>query len=375
MEIRLVAENEMDSAIKLADETFRKDREKKSVRYTHRQLFDVTSGSFGIFDKERLVSFMGLSPSNIRVGHANLSVYSLGVVCTDPDHRGKGYASKMLTEVKQHIDEAGASLLLVSGNRSLYSKADCYPFGDFRLYTIESSTLPPQHQISSEISFKEMETSDLLRLHQASNFRDVKFDFSVWDIAQLLEAETVGSTKKLTYKVLLAFKDNDILGFVIVGLPKSNSPELPKAIDWAGDEHTVASLLAESMNLYQLKQINIPVPWHESGLQNLLEGSESKYSKNIGTVHVVDPERLIKQLSPYLNDKNAKLAELFQVSSLPDKQIKISLNGRSAIVDPRSFVSLMFDNNPETDIDPSLMHELSELFPVPLPFTQGLYYV
>ncbi len=123
---RLLRNNEYDKAITLADQVFR-DAEHSSMGNAFPYVFSPELGqSFGVFINGELVSFIGLVPSVLHIGGADISAYSIGAVCTHSDYRKKGYASQLLHKVFEHINKAEASILFVSGTLPLYIKAVLY---------------------------------------------------------------------------------------------------------------------------------------------------------------------------------------------------------------------------------------------------------
>lgn len=105
--------------------------------------------SLGAFDGDRLVSFIGLVPSKMVIGEAELNTFSIGAVCTHPDYRGQGISTAILKEVYDYIDQARASLLFVSGDRGLYKRNHCYHFG--RVYNYEIRNLSEEYKYQGSI--------------------------------------------------------------------------------------------------------------------------------------------------------------------------------------------------------------------------------
>jgi GNAT superfamily N-acetyltransferase len=304
LEIRPVELEEWPQAKALADQTFR-DSEQKSMADGFPHVFSdtLTGQSYAAFEDGKMVTFLGLVPSVIRVGKARLSVYSLGSVCTHSDYRGRGYASKVLEKVLSHVDQAGASLLLVSGTRSLYTKANCHLFGDvfrFILKPDSAESLLEQHY-KDDMVVRELEPTDWLKLAEAAARRTAHYEQSVWDLAMLYKAEAYASCIKLHHQLLVAERNGDMEGFVVVGVPgRERQKHQPTAFEWAGTPDAVVSLLASAVKRYHLERLEVPVSWHEQTLIKYLEPFGVKRERNLGTVNIIHPERLFAQLRPYL---------------------------------------------------------------------------
>jgi GNAT superfamily N-acetyltransferase len=80
--------------------------------------------------ESRIIAVDGKPVSHIRIIYNHLSIYgvriktaSLGGVCTDPEFRGRGIATRLLDYCIDEATRAGAKLLIISGDRGLYLRA------------------------------------------------------------------------------------------------------------------------------------------------------------------------------------------------------------------------------------------------------------
>jgi hypothetical protein len=137
----------------------------------------------------------------------------------------------------------------------------------------------------------------------------------------------------------------------------------------------VALLLASAVKRYHIGRLEVPVSWHEQGLIQLLEAFEAKRERNLGTVNIINPERLVAQLRPYLREKNEELERQFSVRSLENGRTEVCLGKEKAVVDSDELVSLVFDPEPNLKQNGNLKQLLAQLFPIPFPYAGGLNYV
>ncbi|WP_010270590.1 GNAT family N-acetyltransferase [Paenibacillus senegalensis] len=379
MEIRcLLTKAELDEAARLSDSIFR-DHEQVSMQQAFPGVFSESLGqSFGAFDNGKMVAFMGLVPTIIRLGPASLRVYSLGSVCTDENYRGKGIASELLDAVLQQIGQAGASLLLVSGARSLYTRAGCRTYGQVEYYqwdrgngvSFQTGQLPQGAQL------REWQSTDWFQLHALASNREVRFDHNLSELAQLIHCEAFSSCVKLKHKVVVAEKDGQIVTFAVVGVPAAAAPKRPPLlIEWAGDAACMPALLNFAADTYTLDKLLIPVPWHEQKLALALQGLPVEQKKATGTVLVASPERLLEQLAPYLQAKDASAFASLAFAREGEDAIGVTFKDKSCTLTVTEFISLLFDpGHPELD-EPELTEALKTLFPLPLPYDAGLNYV
>ncbi len=71
------------------------------------------------------VSKIGIYHSRVSVYGSHLRVGSIGGVCTHPDYRGLGLATRLLDYCTRKLTDEGARLMLISGVRGLYTRAGC----------------------------------------------------------------------------------------------------------------------------------------------------------------------------------------------------------------------------------------------------------
>ncbi|WEG12577.1 GNAT family N-acetyltransferase [Pullulanibacillus sp. KACC 23026] len=306
VEIRRLQRGEEQMAYRLSDRVFRNDHQ-KSMGLAFPSIFlpDVISHSYGGFVDGELVAFFGLVPSTIKVGPARLQVYSIGSVCTHPGHRGQGYAAAILDQILEDLKQTEACLLLVSGDRSLYTRVGCRPFGQVNHYKVSRTSEP----LNSGLTIREMEPQDLHACARLARERETGYDLSVQDFAILIEAEAYASCLNLHHKVLVLKNDGEVKAFLAAGIP-NNLDDSAKAtgIEWAGEPYDVVQLAKELLNREELTEISLPVPWHDSALQKALEGYEYQTKGNQGTILIINPDRLVEQAAPYYKQLRGSLS-------------------------------------------------------------------
>jgi predicted N-acetyltransferase YhbS len=388
IEVRQMQLHELDEAVRISDEIFQREaRKKRSMGKVYPLVFSprLFSHSFGVFQDGQLISFMGLVPSTIKIGSASLKIFSLGPVGTLPDYRKRGHASEVLRAVLKYIDTADASLLFVSGRLELYRKANCHLYGSIHEFVLDNGSAAAILQGSdhyNDITIRELRSTDMLKLTEIANSRSVCYKQSVEDLALLLDAAAPAHHRWQNYKVLVAEQKGRLTGFVVVGVPYSrewnqdaNGKARPLAYEWGGDANATSILFARAVQLYGLSELVVPVPWHEKELITELSQSRCSQRPNTGTTHVVNSERLIAQLRPYLMDKRPNTCDQLQVKLLENGHTRVNVEDQEVVLDQEAFISLLFDTDPKINITGSLHPTLKSLFPVPLPYNLGINFV
>ncbi len=131
--------------------------------------------------ESRIIAVDGKPVSHIRIIYDHLSIYgvriktaSLGGVCTDPEFRGRGIATRLLDSCIDEATRAGAKLLIISGDRGLYLRAQAAIAGP----VWETRIVRREHGDSEQaLTVRAAGIDDapaLSRLHQAEPVRYVR---------------------------------------------------------------------------------------------------------------------------------------------------------------------------------------------------------
>jgi GNAT superfamily N-acetyltransferase len=358
-EFRLLrSEIEYDQAITLADKTFRND-DQISMGKAYPNVFSAAlNQSYGAFVDGELTSFMGLVPSIIHIDEAEIQAYSIGAVCTHSNHRKKGYASTLLMKVFEHAENAGASLLFVSGNLPIYMKSGCAYYGEMNKYEIKKGDL----STVESYSVREALPHDWFRVRKLTHSRRVHFEQSLIDFTILNHAEGFASNHKMRHKLLVAEAGNELRGLLILGMSLPSASESPaRVIEWGGDPKAIQALLAESFQ-YGITSIKCSFPSYELALNRLLNYNEKTVTPYPGTIKIISLDLLLKQLEPILRGK-------VEIEDIDDNHKKLIFNQKSMTVDNASLERLILQGAPDLDCN------LKEIFPISLPFPEGLNYV
>ncbi|MFF2019337.1 GNAT family N-acetyltransferase [Paenibacillus sp. NPDC058177] len=412
MQLRLIRNNELDQAAALADAIFRKDGD-----LSMKQLFPAIfqpgiSHSYGAFTSDgTLAAFMGLVPSVIQAEEMLLEVFSIGAVCTAPAYRGVGLAGQLLKLCQAHAARAGASLIFVSGDRSLYERAGCVPFGAAVHAELTQDSAQALAAASGDAwTLRPMQPGDLPAVNRLLLSRQAGHVHSPAELGVLLGAAAYAGVLGLPQRTLVAERDGSIEGFVAVAvepaagdragaaLPaagdragaallaagdraraaltaagdragaallaagdgagaaltaaESDAPNQGTALEWAGRPEAVAALLAKAALCTGTSKLQVPVPWQERSLLSLLRDARAAMTggANSGTVCIADRGALLRQTEAFRTSRNI---------------------GLSAATDDRGLISLLFD--PASPLLPAGTPEGDAT--LPLPYMEGLNFI
>jgi predicted N-acetyltransferase YhbS len=395
MEIRFVSRGDRDQAIRLVNEVFREEGERTMEIAFARSFSESLGQSLGAFEGERLVAFMGLVPSVVRIGPASIHVYQLGQVCTHPEWQGRGVANLMMEAAVEQITIAGASLLFVSGARSLYARHHCLRFGGmWRMALMQTEAKRLGRPVGDKaVVLREMGPTDWFRLHELDRGMVVRFERSVWDLADLITSEAHASGKRQRHLVYVAECDDDLLAYIVVRVPRDGEGGSRMGlVEWAGDKEQVAALIGHAMELHTVEACELSLGWQEKALWGRLEAAACRgdSQRMPGTIRVINSARLLEQLAPYYlalgAGRTLKLVQTWQDGSVTIKRTE-GIGGRMRADggnDSEGLVTLTAQQwidwlfSPEgSELDPVLcrLEEQWGRIPVPLPYPGGLNYV
>lgn len=361
MEIRRVNKHEIQQAIDLADLTFRTEGH-TSMGEAFPHIF-TRELSFGAFDGDRLVSFMGVVPSKIHLRDAVLNVFSIGAVCTDVEYRNRGLSSQILNEVYQYIEQAEASLLLVSGDRGLYTRNHCYHFGKASRFLLDKEHII-NHTYDGEI--RSADPADIFQIDQLVQQKNVRYESTPWEWSMLLEAAGYTGIFKMKQSVFVAVKNNIVEGYVVAGIPTEHSTKEHAIVtEWGGERGAIHAILNDILLESLAPKIEITIPWQDELAKELMDMSYEE-RKNSGTVYVVNAERLLQQINPLISELDPSLS----ITEKEDKGVILQYKDSEVSMSAEEFIKWIFDGDYKTGIS-----ELDNVLPIPFPYTEGLHYV
>ncbi|NGZ74895.1 GNAT family N-acetyltransferase [Saccharibacillus alkalitolerans] len=413
IDYRLMQSHELAEAARLSDAVFRQGARPSMAEMFPRLFSPRMPHSFGAFAEDgSLAAFMGLAPSTLRVGGAaTIRAFSIGSVCTAPEHRGAGLAGRLLERCTAYARHAGAPLLFVSGDRTLYTRAGCVPFGraaNAVLRGVRSDSLAPSDFRAAADAFahasaavrralyapaapppltvREAGTRDLLRLHGLYSAGGTAFEEGAAGLGDLIAAAAQCGVLGLEQRVLLASIEDTPVAYAVIGMPPhlkhysfdgieppppapAGVPDAapaspPTVIAYGGAPLYAADLLRYPAERWGLDELHIPVPWQEEELLSLLRkaGAEVAFGPNAGTLLITDPEHL-------LNQAQELWSRPWREALQTDGRGNLFAASGKRQIDRSEWTGLLFDPEyPRSDDVPDW------LTPIPLPYLYGLHF-
>ncbi|OME93001.1 MULTISPECIES: GNAT family N-acetyltransferase [Paenibacillus] len=369
MNISIMKSDQLHQAVELSNRIFLKQPEQPSMGVSFPPIFSPgISHSYGAWDQDKLVSFMGFVPFTIQTRGARLNVYSIGSVCTDPDYRGQRLAGSLLEQCIRHGEASGASLILISGGRSLYTRAGSRLFGRAFRFQLDQGAIEPLRTVTGkQVRIRAMQPQDLFHLQRLMEQREAGYVTTASELNKLLDASAYSNVIRLEQQVLVAEEDGVLTAFAIIAVPgvvMTPSRE-STLVEWGGSPEAAALVIAEAISSFNLSELTVPLPWQDKELAALIQstGVMPEYIQNEGTVYLVSGPELLRQLAPVLPEG------LIQADG-EHGPYRITLNNEVLELDDEGLLSLLFDPESSYRANGSVTFD-----PIPLPYTAGLQYI
>ncbi len=138
---------------------------------TSKKLPRVPAGARIIALDGRPVSTIYMTYNHLLLEGAKVKVVSFGGVCTHPDYRGRGLASRLLRACIDEATAAKATLLIISGDQGLYRRAHAVPCGPVWQATVRPGDAPTELGAVTVRRAGPEDWSAVTRLHQAEPVR------------------------------------------------------------------------------------------------------------------------------------------------------------------------------------------------------------
>ncbi|AWP29205.1 GNAT family N-acetyltransferase [Paenibacillus sp. Cedars] len=369
MNISIMKGDQLHHAVELSDRIFLKQPEQPSMGVSFPPIFSPgISHSYGAWDQDKLVSFMGFVPFSIQIRGAKLNIYSIGSVCTDPNYRGQRLAGTLLEQCIHHAEASAASLILISGGRSLYTRAGSRLFGRAYRFRLSPAVIEPLRTATGkQVNIRAMQPQDLFDVHRLMEQRDAGYVTTASELNKLLDASAYSNVIRLEQQVLVAEEDGVLTAFAIIAVPGTvMTPSRESTlVEWGGSPEAAALLIAGAIQSFNLTELTVPLPWQDNELAALIQsaGVTPENIRNDGTVYLVSGPRLLRQLAPLLPDG------LIQAEG-EHGPYRLTLNNEALVLDDEGLLSLLFDPESSYRTNGSVTFD-----PIPLPYTAGLQYI
>ena len=250
---------------------------------------------------DRPVCQMGLYYSRLSMCASQFRVASIGGVCTHPDHRGLGLATRLLHHSFEEMRYRGVRLVLISGTRGLYQRAGCAPAQLLESMVLRREQLPTR---ATDVAVRPASGADAALCASLHQRETVHFVRKVEEFQRAI----ISTGGDLAGDNWIVESDGRPVGYVFLRTPWSHRPEdrvreLMLRGEWGGSRTALVEALPHLMERCNLSELWLASPWQEADLGRLLHshGVRGDSSTMFGhTLRLLDFPLLMGDLRDYV---------------------------------------------------------------------------
>ncbi len=323
------------------------------------------------------VSLVGMILDDTNVFGCPLRVASIGSVCSDPISRGKGLAGKLMDEAIARATDIGASLMLISGEQTIYTKRGSWPEGVFRKYHLTVNDLPAANPALTVTPLVPSQYKKALAMfeNEPIRFLRTKDEYAMQvenKFSQDRPAETYLVTRSDTPVAVVTASMFDLAG-------EDKTPVL-KIIEFAGARTAIAAVLGEIAKLWPTERVDVEAYETDIAIAEALADTKADIetvSFN-GTLKILSAERMWQDFAALISERiGPEIFEQITISSESDDlkihTLTFDRDGESVTIEgDREIVAALIGS---TTLDPltGRTGELAKLLKAALPLPIPLY--
>ena len=325
-----------------------------------------------VLEDGQVISHVGMKERELVICGCKTMIGCIGGVATKSDYREKGLATRLMQSTARRLDEDQGDFMLVSGDRDLYRRRGCFSGAPVYRFNITRSDAGKLDEPRARLApYEEKNLLSIINIHQKE---PVRFLRKREEFQALLERRTPAPFWTKT-DVFTLHDDDGILGYVVTQGPRNKEREkghIRAIAEYAGDRKAIADSIRLLFGRYDIEELLILVPEHDTSLIRILKHSGIQgRRRNPGyTFKIVNLPRLMDRFAPYIRERVGKdKADSLKFAQDSDKFI-ITYKQERLELNDESMVKLMFGTHDEDERDITAAVEMSELLQAlfPLPF-------
>jgi len=242
------------------------------------------------------VAHIGISVVEATLYGCRLKIGMMGAVGTDRAHRGKGLASRLLSDCMRKLLADGVDFVMVSGIRSLYDREGCVMAGKSYSYDLMGENLEKVlGNIRLHCRIREYEPSRLGELIAIFETEPVRYLRARETFATLLDEQTYARPK--TFLIELG---GEAVAYVCIET-RWGKEGACWIEEYAGSRDAIVAAVPQLLERLGLKVLRITAPHHDFELMGALAHVERPQPSDFGgTMRIINPQGFLEKLKPHL---------------------------------------------------------------------------
>jgi predicted N-acetyltransferase YhbS len=264
---RLLRAEESSASRHLAWRSFGFGNPDEPEEDTEQEDYAFNGTTYVMAHQGNLVSQIDIFHHTIQVPDGIIRLGSIGGVCTDPDYRGLGLASRILDYCALQLRQEGANLMLISGDRGLYNRVGCVPAGKYIAHHLQPEMIFPA---KNHVNIRPITSADTDLCHQLYQADTVHFERTADTFYRHL-----GSPGSYTHaNQWLVEEAGQAVAYLLLGVAWEDmgKPENRRRSirEYAGNRVALAGALPLILSHPETGELIWPVPWQDQELIDLL---------------------------------------------------------------------------------------------------------
>jgi GNAT superfamily N-acetyltransferase len=270
---RLLRQEELVASVKLSRLCFNgpeiDDESEIAANYVPPQ----HGGTYVLAHEDKPVSQIATFHHRLKMYDGHIQTASIGGVCTHPDYRGRQLASHLLEYCTRRLVDEGATLMLISGARGLYTHLGNVPHGRFLSFSINPE-LSRRWSPPADVVARRATGADTLICSMLYQAEPVHFVRRHADVSSALQDPV--RNEYIYSDRWIVERSGQALAYLFLGNPYEEELEagIRYVAEYAGSRLALAGALNTIVTTSALQKLTWPVPWQECELIHLLQAGE-----------------------------------------------------------------------------------------------------
>jgi GNAT superfamily N-acetyltransferase len=262
-------------------------------------------GFYGLSHRGQLISQIGIFHDQLKMYDGTIRTGSIGGVCTHPDYRNKGLASRLMEYCTAQLVQEGARLMLISGDAGVYIRLGNVFQGKYMYFSIKPGQGTQWRSTPADLVLRRATPADALICSQLYQAEPVHFVRTKSDFDRALHDPMQHTYIHVDQWIIE--RAGQIVAYLFLGVPWHLTNQLNLGIrhvgEYAGSHSALVDALQALIATGAIQDLTWPVAWQDKELIQLLQ--DSGYGGNIthldgSTLRIIDFPNFMKDLRPIL---------------------------------------------------------------------------
>lgn len=329
------------------------------------------------------VSVINYVINEIDMNGCTMKAANIGAVCTQEDHRRKGYAKLILEHCLDVMNKEGVDFLYVSGEIDLYTKSNIHITGKMYNFSLDQNASAAYQELCKEAcEVKECSQEDISLLSAIYDAETVKFIRDRQRFSDLAGRVPGAAVFDHTAKLFRIEQNGQIQGYFICALvPKENGDVTMEVIEYAGKRKPVLAGIIKAMVKLNAVSISGYAMLCDADMISVLDEYQLKTEvcNYPGTMRIINFATFMQKLKPIFTAEKMLYDMEFCES---DGKYRIRSGIMELVIEnDKTMHDLVLGNDMEVlktehvSGDNTLLDMLGSILPISVPYPYNLNYI